>query len=77
MQMSDNLHFSATGLAFTTQELLSLEASGYEFTGWYNSHRQPVVRNRKTGEELAYCRVGYRVADTCNVHIVYSQEARG
>lgn len=75
--MSENEHFSTTGLAFTVQELQSLEASGWEFTGWYNSHSQPVVRNKETGEELSYCRMGYRVSDTCNVHIAYSQEARG
>lgn len=70
------LHYSTTGLTFTIQELRSLEASGYEFTGWYNMHSQPIVRDKKTGEEMAYCRMGYRVSDTCNVHIPYSQEAR-
>lgn len=72
------LHYSTTGLAFTTQELRSLEASGYEFTGWYNMHSQPIVRDKKTGEEMAYCRMGYEVSRsaTCNVHVDYSQEAR-
>ena len=65
------LHVSTTGLAFTVEELRGLEESGYEFTGWYNGHRQPIVRNKKTGEEMAYCRMGCRVSDTCNVHIVY------
>ena len=66
----DNLHVSTTGLAFSEQELLDLEKSGYEFTGWYNGHRQPVVRNKETGEELAYCRMGYHVSATCNVRII-------
>lgn len=72
MQMSENEHFSTTGLAFTVQELQSLEASGWEFTGWYNSHRQPVVRNKKTGEELSYCRMGYEmsISAVCNAYIV-------
>lgn len=77
MQMSENEHFSTTGLAFTIQELQSLEASGWEFTGWYNGHGQPVVRNKKTGEELSYCRTGCRISATCNVYIRYPQEARG
>lgn len=77
MQMSENLHYSTTGLAFTVDELRGLEASGWEFTGWYNQHSQPIVRNKKTGEELSYCRMGYRMSDTCNVHVNYSQEARG
>lgn len=72
MYMSENEHFSTTGLAFTPEELHGLEADGWEFTGWYNSHRQPVVRNKKTGEELSYCRTGYSISTTCN----YSQEAR-
>ena len=66
MQISENKHFSTTGLAFTVPELQSLEASGWEFTGWYNSHGQPVVRNKKTSEELSYCRSGLRVSATCN-----------
>lgn len=65
------IHYSTTGLAFTNEELRSLEKSGWEFTGWYNEHRQPIVRDKKTGKELAYCRMGYRISDTCNVHITY------
>lgn len=65
------LHVSTTGLAFTVEELRNLEASGYEFTGWYNGHRQPIVRNKETGEEMAYCRAGYRAAAVCNVYIEY------
>lgn len=64
--MSENEHFSTTGLAFTNEELRGLEASDYEFTGWYNQHRQPIVRNKKTGEELSYCRMGYIMSTTCN-----------
>lgn len=60
------LHYSTTGLAFTVDELQGLEASGYEFTGWYNQHKQPIVRNKETGEEMAYCRMGYRVSAICN-----------
>jgi len=70
MAFSENRHVSTTGLAFTEQELRDLEKSGYEFTGWYNTHSQPIVRNKETGEELAYCRTGYHVATTCNVRIV-------
>lgn len=70
MAFSENLHISKTGLAFTEQELRNLEKSGYEFTGWYNEHSQPVVRDKKTGEELAYCRTGYRVSATCSVYFI-------
>lgn len=76
MQMSENLHYSTTGLAFTNEELRGLEASGWEFTGWYNIHSQPIVRNKKTGEELAYCRMGYRVSDTCNTYVCRPQGVR-
>lgn len=70
MTFSENLHVSTTGLAFTEQELKNLEKSGYEFTGWYNGHSQPVIRDKNTGEELAYCRTGYRVSDTCHVRFI-------
>lgn len=78
MYMSENEHFSKTGLALTDQELRGLEAGGWEFTGWYNMHSQPVVRNKKTGEELSYCRMGYEMSrsNVCNVYVNYSQEAR-
>lgn len=76
MQMSENLHYSTIGLTLTNEELRGLEASGWEFTGWYNIHRQPIVRNKKTGEESSYCRMGYRISDTCNTYVCYPQGAR-
>lgn len=76
MQMSENLHYSTTGLALTNEELRGLEASGWEFAGWYNIHGQPIVRNKKTGEELAYCRMGYRISDICNTYVCHPQGVR-
>lgn len=69
--MSENRHFSTTGLALTDDEVQELEADGWEFTGWYNHHRQPIVRNKKTHEELSVCRTDYRRLFTCAVCIQY------
>lgn len=60
-------HFSNTGLTLNAEEIKGLEASGWEFTGWYNEHGQPIVKNKVTGEELAYCRMGYALSATCLV----------
>ncbi len=65
MQMSENLHFSRHGLALTQEEQESLKQGGLEFTGWYNQHSQPILRNTKTGEELSLCRMGYSISITC------------
>lgn len=65
MQISENEHFSRYGLALTQEEQESLKQGGLEFTGWYNQHRQPILRNTKTGEELPFCRMGYSTAITC------------
>ena len=62
---SENLHFSRHGLALTQEEREGLERDGYEFTGWYNQHSQPILRNIQTGEEEPLCRMGYSVAVTC------------
>lgn len=70
MAFSENRHVSTVGLAFTEQELRNLEKAEYEFTGWYNEHSQPIVRNKNTGEELAVCRMGNYVSNTCNVRII-------
>ena len=61
---SENQHFSKCGLALTQEEQESLKQAGLEFTGWYNQHRQPILRNTQTGEELPLCRMGYSTAVT-------------
>lgn len=66
MQMSENMHFSTTGLALTPDEVQKLEADAWEFTGWYNQHGQPIVRNKNTHEELSFCRMNYIGQISCN-----------
>ena len=65
MKMSENQHFSRHGLALTQEEQEGLKSAGLEFTGWYNQHSQPILRDTRTGEELPLCRTGYSVATTC------------
>lgn len=65
MQMSENIHYSRYGLALTQEEQESLKRGGFEFTGWYNQHGQPILRNTKTGEEAPLCRMGYSTSITC------------
>lgn len=65
MRMSENEHFSKCGLSLTQEEQESLGLAGLEFTGWYNQHRQPILRNTKTGEELPLCRMGCAITVTC------------
>lgn len=54
MQMSENEHFSTSGLALTEEERKSLEAEGFEFTGWYNQHGQPILRYTQTGKKYLF-----------------------
>ena len=72
--VSENLHFSQCGLALTQKEQEGLAQAGLEFTGWYNQHKQPILRNTRTGEELALCRMGYSVAVTCNVYLAHEDK---
>lgn len=63
--ISENIHYSRHGLALTQEEQESLERRDLVFTGWYNQHRQPILRNTRTGEELPLCRMGYSALVTC------------
>ena len=64
MMQSENMHFSKVGLALTPDEEKVLKTEGIEFTGWYNQHGQPILRDIRTGKELPLCR-SYNPAITC------------
>lgn len=72
--MSENLHYSKYGLALTRQEQESLKQAGLEFTGYYNQHQQPILRDMKTGEETPLCRAGYKIR--CTDYAISTTEER-
>ena len=45
----------STGIELSPEEAEALKKGGYTFTGTYNGHGQPIVRD-SAGKETSYCR---------------------
>ena len=55
------------GVPLSSEELSDLQESCFSFTGYYNGHGQPVLKNVKTGENIAVCRMS-SVQLTCDTY---------